>query len=102
MATKIELEKQLKEVEQEILSSRRNFDPKKHKDETRAKIALFVVRAFFILIGIVLIGVPLYNLFVNDTRMLSVVDLISMLSGVISAPFGFVVGYYFKGTEDIE
>jgi hypothetical protein len=83
-----------------------NFDPVRNRDETRSEIALIVVKCFFLLIGIVLVGVPVYNVAVvyqaggGVEMILSVKDLVLVVSGVISGPFGFVVGYYFKGVEN--
>lgn len=98
MATKAELESQLAELVRQT-EAPHIFDPQQHKDETRAKIALFVVKAYFYLIGAVLIGVPLYNLKVDAEHILSVETLVSTLASATSGIFGFVVGYYFKGTE---
>lgn len=99
MATKKEIEEKLVLLESRVKAVP-SFDPKKHKDETRAKIALFVVRFYFWLIGVLLVLAPVYNYFAPATLTLDVKDLLAVLSGVISGPFGFVVGYYFKGSEE--
>jgi len=76
------------------------FDPQKHKDETRATIAKIFTWSFFGLLAIILIGVPIYNLFAAQERILDIKDTILVFSGVVGSPFGFVVGYYFKGSEE--
>ncbi|MEN9338173.1 MAG: hypothetical protein RIQ41_487 [Candidatus Parcubacteria bacterium] len=100
MATKTELETQLGDLQKKVEAS--SFNPRKHKDETRSKIALFVVRWYFYLMAVILVGAPVYNWFMQNTPdlVLSVKDLVSTLSGATSGIFGFVVGYYFKGTEN--
>lgn len=76
------------------------FDPKQHKDQTRSTIAKIFTWAYFVLIGVALIGVPIYDLFVEGEKILSLKDTLLVISSVIGGPFGFVVGYYFKGTEE--
>lgn len=99
MAIKPELAKRIEIIEKAINDSK--FDPKEHKDKTRSTIALFVVKGYFYLIGIVLVGIPIYNLYViSPDLILSIKDMISVISGSMSGIFGFVVGYYFKGTEN--
>lgn len=98
MATSDELERKLDELREDIERGNQ-YNPVKHKDETRSKIALFVVRTYFILVGIILVGIPLYNVRVRPELVLSVPDLLSTLSGILSGLVGFVVGYYFKAEE---
>ena len=76
----------------------KKFDPRKHKDQTRSKIALIFTWSYFILIALVVIGIPLYNIFFPDMK-LDIKDTLLVISSVIGGPFGFVVGYYFKGSE---
>lgn len=95
---KLELESQLFLAEKK-LEQAEDYNPKRHKDRTRSEIALFVVKAFFYLIASALILIPIYNQVAKPELSLSLVDVITVLSGVISGPFGFVVGYYFKGSE---
>lgn len=76
------------------------YNPQRHKDEARATIAKIFAWGFFILVGAILVGAPIYNLFVEAERALDVKDLLNAVSGVIGVPFGFVVGYYFKGSEE--
>jgi Na+-driven multidrug efflux pump len=99
MSRILDLEQKIADITEAQLKSAQ-YDPKKHKDETRSTIALFVVKSYFYLMGLILIGTPLYNLFVKDPALyLSVKDIISVLAASTSGIFGFVVGYYFKGTE---
>lgn len=69
-----------------------NSDP---KENTRSKIAQLYVWAFFIVIGIVfLIGI-ISCFEVKDYK-----DMLVTVSGVLSGPLGFIVGYYFKASKE--
>lgn len=64
------------------------------KENTRSYISQLYVWAFFAIIGIVLF-VGVYSGFkVNDYK-----DLLIAVSGTLSGPLGFIVGYYFKTSE---
>jgi hypothetical protein len=56
---------------------------------------------FFGLVGIILIGVPAYNVLIKDCpqKILDLKDTLVIISSVVGGPFGFVIGYYFKGSE---
>ncbi len=100
MATKAELEEQLNKLSDVVGSLHTPFNPQKHKDETRSKIALFVTQWYFYLTALILVGVPFYNYLVPTTaNAFSVKDMLSAFSGATSGIFGFIVGYYFKGSE---
>lgn len=99
--TTADLEEKLNKLERKV-EVERKYNPVEYKDRTRSKIALFVVREYFTLVAVILIGVPIYNIFVRQELVLSVSDLLSTLSGILSGTFGFVVGYYFKGAEEAQ
>lgn len=92
--------KVLGELAQKTESRDTKFDPQKHKDETRSKIALTFTRTYFGLIALVIVGIPIYNILATSPDMaLNLKDTLLVLSSIIGGPFGFVVGYYFKGSE---
>jgi hypothetical protein len=72
-----------------------SFDSTKERETTRSTIALIYVWGFLLIIGLALIGsgILLYFGFLkfNDVK-----DVVVTLSGVLSGPFGFIIGYYFK------
>ena len=61
---------------------------------------------YFVLLGVSLVGVPIYNIFVfrylgeNSQMVMQLRDVLLAVSGISSGPIGFVVGYYFKGSEN--
>jgi hypothetical protein len=77
------------------------FDPQKHKDTIRGYIAMTFTISFFALVVIILIGLPIYNILVKDCpqKILDLKDTLVIISSVVGGPFGFVIGYYFKGSE---
>ncbi len=67
------------------------------REDTRSKIALYYVMGYLALVGATLILFWIRNLQVNDLR-----DLLLALSGILSGPLGFIIGYYFKSTSEKE
>jgi len=66
----------------------------KNKDTTRKFIAYFYVAAFFVVIAFVFI-IGLIKSFNSDQYK----DLLVAVSGILSGPLGFIVGYYFKTSD---
>ena len=65
------------------------------KESTRSLIAQIYVFAFFIVIGIVFL-IGWYKSFsVDDYK-----DMLVTVSGILSGPLGFIVGYYFKASSE--
>ena len=65
------------------------------KENTRSKIAQTYVWAYF---GVILItfGIGCFHDFnVSDYK-----DMLIAVSGVLSGPLGFIVGYYFKASKE--
>ena len=65
------------------------------KESTRTYIARLYVWAFFIVIGLVFIVGFIKCFSVNDFK-----DMLVTISGVLSGPLGFIVGYYFKASKE--
>jgi len=65
------------------------------REGTRSQIALYYVVGFLLLIGSALLLFSLRDLTVNDLR-----DLLLALSGILSGPLGFIIGYYFKSESN--
>lgn len=65
------------------------------KENTRSRIAQIYVWAFFGVIAVVFI-VGAFSCFkVNEYK-----DMLITVSGVLSGPLGFIVGYYFKASKE--
>lgn len=74
------------------------FDPEEHKDKTRSHIAKLFSWGYLIIIAVAMIGAPIYNIWAKEV--VEPRDLLITLSSVIGSPFGFIIGYYFKGSID--
>ncbi len=73
----------------------RNMSSDTRKESTRTYIAQLYVWAFFIVIGAVFV-VGLIKCFTVDEYK----DMLVTVSGVLSGPLGFIVGYYFKASKE--
>lgn len=65
------------------------------REDTRSKIALYYVIGFLGIVASVIIIFAYYELSVDDAR-----DLLLAISGILSGPLGFIIGYYFKSHPD--
>lgn len=65
--------------------------PAPAKESTQREIGLFYVRAFVIIIGGVILLTLIFCYSVTDIK-----DLLLAISGVLSGPLGFIIGFYFK------
>lgn len=71
-------------------------DPIMKVESTRSKIALTYVICFFVTILIVFIIGYLNCFKVDDYK-----DMLILVSGILSGPLGFIIGYYFKSSEKV-
>lgn len=69
--------------------------PEGKRENTRSKIALIYVIAFFIIITFTFIIGLIKCFAVKDY-----IDFLIAVSGVLSGPLGFIIGYYFKAASD--
>ncbi|MBN2015230.1 hypothetical protein JW766_00145 [Candidatus Dojkabacteria bacterium] len=69
---------------------------KKKREATREKLAyVFVIGLFLIIIIVSILG------YLSDTEQVqNITDLVLAISGVLSGPLGFIIGYYFKRQEE--
>lgn len=64
------------------------------REGTRSQIALYYVLGFLFIICLCFIISGLQKLTVKDTQ-----DLLIAVSGILSGPLGFIIGYYFKAHD---
>lgn len=67
------------------------------KENTRSQIAKIYVKAFFAVIFVVIFVccLPIAQGNFKDFR-----DMLVTVSGILSGPLGFIIGYYFKSGEN--
>lgn len=68
----------------------------KQDNRSRSRIALIFTFAFIGFIGLILIGGPIYNTAVGDSKPIDIQELITTFVAQFGTPLGFVLGYYFK------
>lgn len=71
------------------------FNAAEKRETTRSTIALIYVWGFLGIIAVALIGAGVL-LFLGHLKFNNVKDILVTLSGILSGPFGFIIGYYFK------
>lgn len=67
----------------------------KAKETTRSELANTYVTGFLIIVCLALLYSFVRNYSPNDTK-----DIIITMSGILSGPLGFIIGYYFKTEEE--
>lgn len=81
----------------------KNFSIPKSQEETRSRIALNFTYVFLLLVTLCLLLPFLVNLVVPKTFGDPIGDakeLVTLLASVLGGPFGFIVGFYFKQSQD--
>lgn len=74
-------------------------------DDMRQKLAKKFVNFYFIVLALIIVGIPVYNFLMfaltHDTSlMISVKDALLTYSAVVGPTFGLVVAYYFKSKSN--
>ncbi|TAL19298.1 hypothetical protein EPN90_03980 [Patescibacteria group bacterium] len=67
------------------------------REGTRSSIALFYVIGYLVIIAGVLIMSAIKNFTISDNK-----DMLLAISGILSGPLGFIIGYYFKAANKEE
>lgn len=79
------------------LQERSQVNRAEKREDTRSKIALYYVIGYLILVFFTLVLFLIRKLVVSDLR-----DMLLAISGILSGPLGFIIGYYFKSYTDQE
>lgn len=70
-------------------------ESKEQTESTRRSIAIFFVQGFVLTVaGVILIG-TFRDYTVNENK-----DMLLAVSGILSGPLGFIIGYYFKSKDE--
>ena len=76
-----------------VFDSKSEDSPEGKRENTRSKIAHFYVYAFFGTIAVSFLIGACNRFAVKDYG-----DLLITVSGILSGPLGFIIGYYFKAS----
>ncbi len=96
LATNQKLFENSLETDIDLLNARTRNSNSTRDSQYRSKIALILTWAFIIIISIIIIGVPICNIFLeNDTR-IDQGRLLESFNSIFGTILGFVLGYYFK------
>ncbi len=74
------------------------FTLKKKKEAARERLAIVFVIGLFI---VILVGMVLAYLG-DETKVQNITQTIVSISGVLTGPLGFIIGYYFRKQEEEE
>lgn len=83
------------EIDQYVPPAQRAFTLSRHREHTRSKIALYYVVGYLGIIVLVLAICAFKGFAVTDYK-----DMLLAVSGILSGPLGFIIGYYFKSQND--
>lgn len=91
-------DKELMQLQNRLAENKKpTFDHLEHTDKSRKHIAFVFVYGYIIIVGLILIGVPLYNwLALGKPPEIELEKTLAQVGALIGSPLGFVVGYYFK------
>lgn len=71
-----------------------NESQESKRENTRSRIATVYVVGFLLIVGFTL-SIGLFRLTVSENR-----DMLITISGILSGPLGFIIGYYFKASQE--
>jgi polyferredoxin len=72
------------------------FNREEHETKDRSKLAKALIYSFLAGIGIILLGVPLYNYFTAVDLRIDLFNILTAYSGILGPFVGVIAGYYFK------
>lgn len=93
------------QIENQVLATEIWTTGREKDDDTRQEVAKKFVKYYFLLLSLILIGIPAYNYFIyeltsDNALMLPLKDIILTYSAVVGPTMGLVVAYYFKTTTE--
>lgn len=85
----------LSELDQVSAPSETAFKVREQRERTRSKIALYYVMGFMVIVALAMICsfILLSN---NKLNFENLTNTLVTISGILSGPLGFIIGYYFK------
>ncbi len=84
------------ESEKETMRVKAQIENSRQDNKSRSRIAYGFTFAFIGMLGLILVGGPIYNAVVGPDIALDITELITTFVAQFGTPLGFVLGYYFK------
>ncbi len=72
------------------------IDNSRQDNRSRSRIAYWFSVGFILLMGVIIVGGPIYNATIGKGASLDIAQVMSGFVGQFGTPLGFVLGYYFK------
>lgn len=72
------------------------FNREEHETKDRSRLAKALIYSFLGGIGLILVCVPIYNLFVTPDLRIDFFNILTAYSGILGPFVGVIAGYYFK------
>jgi len=69
--------------------------PEQKRETTRSTIAKIYLCCFFVILAAGMVFCAIFAQQVTDVK-----DMLVAISGVLSGPLGFIIGYYFKASKE--
>lgn len=105
-----DIRKEIRSLDEEARKQQKTDDLRFYVEpndgNTRQKIARQFVLAYFGLLTILIVGIPIYNLISyrvagpKSGLEISLTDIIQTYSAIVGPTLGFVIAYYFKTRND--
>lgn len=84
-----------KRIEEQDKNQVQDTDSSKKRESTRSTIAITYVASFLGIILTSLIACWIIGVTIDEQK-----DMLVAISGILSGPLGFIVGYYFKASAE--
>lgn len=100
-----ELNEKLDALDRATRSNEKGVETSTKTDgEVRSELALKFVYLYFVLLGLVIIGVPIYNYLMYSVAdkpelIISIKDALLTFSAILGSTFGLVIAYYFQNKD---
>jgi len=99
------LDEILVELDREADQNEKPYNKEEYRDKTRSRLASWFIIGYFALVGVMILGIPLYNAYVvssvSSELVLDFQETFMSVSSSIVGLLGFVLGFYFKEGDTV-
>ena len=80
---------------QDVRSPESGVEVSQARERTRGRFALYYISGYILIVLIAML-VSFYMLYHDKLRFEDLTNMLVTISGILSGPLGFIIGYYFK------